>query len=256
MTINVATLPTQQIEDIEDDAQRLLEAYFNKLGTQVLIPIPVDEIIEHHLGFSLSFCDLGSLFGMPSTDVLGAMLIDSREVLINKRLDPDEHPEMEGRFHFTCGHEVGHWCEHRSYLIRAGFQICRSSQAKAWIERQIERQADHFSACLLMPREHVLAAWSNHFGSSKPFVFADVADHSDQDWTRRNKYRASWPREPQKHHERAFGTISKKFAPMFRVSPLAMRIRLENLGLLRIDHPPDPRHLTPFGRSEAYSCRR
>ena len=249
MTINVATLPTQQIED---DAQRLLEAHFHKLGKPVHIPIPVDDIIEHHLGFSLGFDDLGSRLGMPGTDILGAMFIDSREVLINQSLDPDEHPEMEGRFHFTCGHEVGHWCEHRSYLIRAGSQICRLSQAKA----RIERQADHFSACLLMPREHVLVAWSNHFGSSKPFVFADVADHSDPDWTRRNKYRASWPREPQKHHERAFETISKELASRFRVSKQAMRIRLENLGLLRIDHPPDPRHLTPFGRSEAYSCRR
>gem|GEM_PF-5789260 len=151
------------------------------------------------------------------------MFIDSREVLINQNLDPDEHPKMEGRFH-TCGHEVGHWCEHRSYIFRADSQatmfddnkrkprvICRSSQAKA----RIERQADHFSACLLMPREHVLAAWSNHFGSSKPFILADVADRLDRDWTRRNKYRASWPREPHTH---VFETVSKEFAPIVRAA--------------------------------------
>jgi len=218
-------------QQIEDDAQRLLDAYFHKLGQPIKSPIPVDGILETHLGFSLGFDDLCSRFGMLGADILGLMFVDSREVLIDQSLDPDEHPEMEDRFHFTCGHETGHWCEHRSYIKQTPWVSCRSSQAK----KPIERQADHFSACLLMPREHVLAAWSTHFGSSKPFVFADVADRADRDWTRRNnKYRASWPRDP---HADAFKTVSKEFAPMFRVSKQAMRIRLENLGLLRIDHP-------------------
>jgi len=142
MTIDVPYLPKQQIED---DAQRLLEAYCHERGQPVQIPIPVDEILEHHLGFSLSFEDLGSHLGVPGTDILGAMfvdplLVDQREVLIDQSLDPNERPEMEGRFHFTCGHEAGHWCEHRSYIFRAGSQaimfddnkrkprvICRSS---------------------------------------------------------------------------------------------------------------------------------
>jgi len=102
-----------------------------------------------------------------------------------------------------------------------------SSQAK----ERIEWQADYFSSCLLMPRQHVLDAWSARFSSLKPFVFADVVD---RDWTRRNKYRDPSPIEL---HAYAFETISKEFKPMFCVSTQAMRIRLKNLGLLRIDHP-------------------
>jgi hypothetical protein len=38
-------------------------------------------------------------------------------------------------------------------------------------------------------------------------------------------------------HACAFNKIAKQFKPLFRVSTQAMRIRLENLGLLRIDNP-------------------
>ena len=117
--------------------------------------------------------------------------------------------------------------------------ICRSSQKKA----PIEWQADYFSSCFLMPRQHVFDVWSARVGSLKPFVYADVAD---QGWTRRTKYRGPRPiREIMlrvvegtfEPHAYAFATIAKELKPMFRVSTQAMRIRLENLGLLRIDHP-------------------
>ena len=35
---------------------------------------------------------------------------------------PDEHPEMEGRFRFSVGHEIGHWDLHRPYLVHRGGQ--------------------------------------------------------------------------------------------------------------------------------------
>ena len=94
-----------------------------------------------------------------------------------------------------------------------------------------------------MPREHVLNAWSARFGSLKPFVYADVAD---KNWTQRPKYRGlrpiqeiAWKAIDQtfEPHAYAFESIAKELKPMFRVSTQAMRIRLENLGVLRIDRP-------------------
>ncbi len=38
-------------------------------------------------------------------------------------------------------------------------------------------------------------------------------------------------------HSYVFDQIAKKFAPTFRVSPIAMRIRLEKLGLLHREVP-------------------
>ena len=117
--------------------------------------------------------------------------------------------------------------------------ICRTSQKKA----RVEWQADYFSSCFLMPRQHVLDAWRARFGSLKPFVYADVAG---EDWTHRTRFRGLRPiqeimsrtvEEMLAPHACAFDKIASEFRPLFRVSTQAMRIRLENLGLLRIDHP-------------------
>ena len=119
--------------------------------------------------------------------------------------------------------------------------ICRSSQKKA----PIEWQADYFSSCLLMPRQCVLDAWSKRYGSLKPLVYADIAE---QNWAQRPKrsglrpvQEIMWKTFEQQFepHVYAFETVAREFAPKFRVSIQAMRIRLENLGLLRIDHPVD-----------------
>lgn len=247
MTINVKFLPGQQIER---DALGLLESYSHEQGIPIQVPIPVDEILETHLRLSLDFDDLQTVLGVP--DVLGALWADKREVVIDESLVPEEHPEMEGRFNFSVGHEIGHWRLHRQYLASAGGQvamfsddepkptvICRTSQKK----EPIEWQADYFSSCLLMPRQCVLDAWSDRFGSLKPIVYADIAE---QDWTKRPTRRGLKPvglvlqsaiEQTYEPHGYAFETIAKEFKSIFRVSTQAMRIRLENLGLLRIDHP-------------------
>ena len=247
MTINVKFLSEQQIER---DAQGLLEAYFHELGNPIRIPVPAEDILELHLGLSLDFDDLQAVLGVP--DVLGALWADNREVFIDQSLEPEEHPEMEGRYHFSVGHEIGHWRLHRHYLTNAGAQaamfaegdpqptvICRTSQAK----ERIEWQADYFSSCFLMPRQFVLDAWSGRFGSLKPIVYADIAE---QDWTRRPARGGMKPvgivlrnviEQLFDPHIYAFETVAREFAPLFRVSIQAMRIRLENLGLLRLDHP-------------------
>ena len=249
MTINVKYLSEQQIER---DALGLLVAYFHEQGQPIQIPIPADEILETHLGLSLDFDDLQAMLGVP--DVLGALWADKREVFIDQSLEPDDHPEKEGRYYFSVGHEIGHWRLHRQYLRNADGQlamftdrepepavICRASQAK----ERVEWQADFFSSCFLMPRQCVLDAWSNRFGGLKPIVYADVAE---QNWTQRPTRHGMKPagmilrnviEQPFEPHAYAFETVAREFAPKFRVSIQAMRIRLENLGLLRIDHPVD-----------------
>lgn len=229
MTINVKFLSEQQIER---DAHDLLEAYFHVLGKPIQIPVPAEDVLELHLGLSLDFDDLQAVLGIP--DVLGALWADRREVFIDQSLEPEEHPEMEGRYHFSVGHEIGHWRLHRQYLTNAAGQlamftdsqpeptvICRASQSK----ERIEWQADWFSSCFLMPRQCVLDVWSGRFGSLKPFVYVGMAE---QNWTRLT-VRGTKPI--------GIESVAREFALMFRVSIQAMGIRLQNLGLLRIDHP-------------------
>lgn len=247
MTINVKFLSEHEIER---DALGLLQSYFHDLGKPIQMPVPAEDILELHLGLSLDFDDLQALLGIP--DVLGALWAEKREVFIDQSLEPEEHPQMEGRYHFSVGHEIGHWRLHRQYLTNAGGQIamftdsqpeptviCRTSQAK----ERIEWQADCFSSCFLMPRQFVLDAWSSRFGGLKPIVYADIAE---QNRTRRpvrgrmkpigmvlrNMFEQTF--EP---HAYTFETVAREFAPLFRVSIQAMRIRLENLGLLRANRP-------------------
>lgn len=247
MTINVKYLSEQQIER---DALGLLEAYFHERGKPVQIPVPAEDILELHLGLSLDFDDLQALLGVP--DVLGALWADKREVFIDQSLEPTEHPDMEGRYHFSVGHEIGHWRLHRQYLTNAGSQvamftdsdpqptvICRISQEK----QRIEWQADYFSSCFLMPRQCVRDAWFDRFRSHKPLVYADIAGQS---WAHRPVRAGLKPigmilrnvlEQTFDPHIYVFEAVAREFAPMFRVSIQAMRIRLENLGFLLIDHP-------------------
>ena len=146
MTIQVKYLSEQQIER---DAQGLLEAYFHERGQPIQIPISADEILETHLDLTLDFDDLQTLLGVP--DVLGALWADKRVVFIDQSLEPDENPKMEGRYYFSIGHEIGHWRLHRQYLRNAEGQaamftdhepeptvICRTSQAKERVEWQAD----------------------------------------------------------------------------------------------------------------------
>ncbi len=69
---------------IERDANDLLGEYGLARGVSITAPIPVEHLLEFHLGLSLDFDDLHDRLGIPLTgdepDVLGALWVDSREV--------------------------------------------------------------------------------------------------------------------------------------------------------------------------------
>jgi hypothetical protein len=216
------------------DAEALLAAYERECGQALRPPIPVDEILETHLGLSLDFDDLLRVLG--AEDVLGALWVSNRAVFIDERLDPHEYPDEEGRYNFTVGHEIGHWEEHRHYFLEDEKQglllpnpnpdpsiVCRTSQSKT----RIEWQADTFAANLLMPKAMIFQAWKERFGRLEPF-WLDVP-------TRTRKLIVPEDIVTRK----TFNRVAEEFAPIFRVSIQAMRIRLEELGLLLKDRPSD-----------------
>ena len=131
---------------IELDANDLLGEYSLARGVPVAAPIPVEHLLEFHLGLSLDFDNLHERLGIPLTgdepDVLGALWVDSRAVFVDQSLDPEDRPWLEGRYRYTLGHEVGHWQLHRDQLGASAGQgslfsrepeptiVCRKSQAK------------------------------------------------------------------------------------------------------------------------------
>ena len=163
-----------------------------------------------------------------------------------RSLDPEENPAKEGRYRFALAHEGGrHWRLHRHLFAKNPAQgalfdglataavVCRSSQ---WRE-PAEWQADFYASCLLMPRKVVFAAWGKMFPDRKQRVL--------QPRTLINHPFVEVPRvecrigglDCPATDENALDRIARPLAELFLVSPIAMRIRLEKLGLLLREVP-------------------
>jgi Zn-dependent peptidase ImmA (M78 family) len=236
MALRVPYIPD---DVIERDAEALLGEFAHARGIEVRAPIPIEDIVEKHLKLRVEFDDLHERLGVPRSgfgldpDIFGAIWLESGQIVIDECLDPEERPEREGRYRFTLAHEGGgHWRLHRplvrptegqgSLLIDAARPtvVCRTSQAK----ERVEWQADFYASCLLMPRKMVFAAWDEAFPDRKQRVlqpempiehpFVEIGRDFEDD------------------EDRVLDSFVRPFAERFLVSPIAMRIRLEKLGLL------------------------
>lgn len=226
--MNVAFLTE---ETIEAESEAILAAYWRQQGPGLKPPIPVEDILEIHLGLSLNLDDLRSVLGVE--DVIGALWIDKHEVFIDQSLDPTHSPELKGRFNFTIAHEIGHWRLHRQYFIKDQSQttlwpdtadapsvVCRTSRSKD----RIEWQADRLAASLLMPRQMLLQAWRERFGHT------GAQGSGGAQLARLSRKIAGMSYNGLLTIE--LNNIALPFSLLFDVSKEAMRIRLETLGLL------------------------
>jgi Zn-dependent peptidase ImmA (M78 family) len=232
-------------ETIERDAEDLLAQFARARKVEVRAPIPIEDIVEKHLKLRVEFDDLHRLLGVPrgsgmESDIFGAIWLETGEIVIDQSLDPEERPAMEGRYRFTLGHEGGgHWRLHGPLIqanrsqeslfgdTRQPTVVCRSSQAK----ERVELQANLHSSCLLMPRKLVLQVWRDRFGDDNPRVLRRkdrmvVTCHVD------DEIAAAVRSFDQARDDEVLEHFSRPFAQQFMVSPVAMRVRLEKLGLL------------------------
>jgi Zn-dependent peptidase ImmA (M78 family) len=244
-------------EDMECDAEALLAEFARARNLVIEPPIPIEDIVEKHLKLGIEFDDTHNLFGIPrmepdlgqGPDILGAMFFDEKRIVIDENLDPEENPARESRYRFTLAHEGGgHWRLHRLLFAKDAAQaslfggktdlsmICRSSQAK----ERVEWQADFYASCLLMPRKLVFAAWDEAFPDRKQRVLAPNApvDHPFVEVSRMSRQIDDY--DFSESDDEALDRIAQPFAEKFLVSPIAMRIRLEKLGLLmrEVRHQP------------------
>jgi hypothetical protein len=238
-------------ETIERDAEDLLAQFAHARKVEVRAPIPIEDIVEKYLKLRVEFDDLHLLLGVPrgcgmEPDIFGAIWLETGEIVIDQRLDPEERPAMEGRYRFTLGHEGGgHWRLHGPLIqanrsqeslfgaTRQPTVVCRSSQAK----ERVEFQADLYSSCLLMPRKLVLQAWRDQFGNDNPRVLRRkdrIVAPCDID---EEEIAGAVRSFEQARDDEVLEHFSRPFAQQFLVSPVAMRVRLEKLGLLLREVP-------------------
>jgi hypothetical protein len=224
-------------EEIEAEASALLAGYARRAGAAITVPALLLDDLLQHLGLRFEMDDLRTKLGVP--DVLGAIWMEDKRVCIDETLDPDERPAMRGRFNFSLAHEIGHWCLHRAcYELRqriadlfsrpaAPSIICRTSQQKT----RIEIQADIFASYLLMPRAEMIKAWQRLIGPEhlKLGDFrAGWAYRSASASLGRGCIRA----DAREQQDEVIELLIQPLAEEFQVSPQAIRIRLDGLGMI------------------------
>ena len=162
-------LPDAAVEDIfgdliEEAADHLLDQYRDFAGSFSL-PVPVESIAEHFLGYDLEITDEG-LFADPS--FLGGISFEISTIFVNASIEGHE-----GRYTFTIAHEIGHHVLHRDLydeLVADRSQIlCREEKQKPLIERQ----ADRFAAALMMPR-YILSDEVQRFSQKMPRTLGEA----------------------------------------------------------------------------------
>ena len=238
-------------EAIERDSVSLIEEYEHARGVTIEPPIPIEDILEKHLKLRIEFDDLHARHNVPrpengQTDILGAIYGDG-SIFIDESLDPEENPVREGRYRFTLAHEGGgHWRLHQHLIKEDTAQaslfgddgapkfICRSSHAK----ERVEWQADFYASCLLMPRKMVFAVWDEFFPDRKQRVLQPKTpiEHSFVEIPKHGFQLSGRMLECETDDE-ALERFCKPLADRFLVSPIAMRIRLEKIGLLHRSVP-------------------
>jgi len=121
-----------------------LEICLNKLQLHsVPLPVPIEEWIEHPLGFDFGVEDLSDL----GEGVLGASYVEDRRIVVDQSVT-----RHDGRFRFTAAHELGHMLLHyqQHKVFTDSRELIRGRDA------QVERQADRFAAAILMPLQLVM----------------------------------------------------------------------------------------------------
>lgn len=135
--------PSSGLRIVERKARRCLAYCRHKLGLKKTpLPIPIEDWIERALDIRFGIEDLSHL----GPQVLGAAFIKDREILIS-----DKALQNEGRFRFTCAHELGHFVLHAK--VADAFQ--ETAEPGFASSQRIERNADRFAAAFLMPIPHL-----------------------------------------------------------------------------------------------------
>ena len=199
-------------EEIEELAEELTDT----LPSWDLLPVNLERIIR--------YCELTWQWGDLPAEQLGIIELSNDLVTINRSLRYDEH-----RKRFTLAHELGHHLLHKELLESnklTSFGETMSTLANttpvsgdelSWLEHH----ANHFAACILMPRKTVIEQYKKYYEFYLTAVYGDRL--APLYWDENNRY-------AMQNCLRVLGPLSRRFG----VSVEAMKWRLKSLEWLRI----------------------
>lgn len=135
----------------------------------------------------------------------------TKYIMVNKNID------NEGRKNFTIAHELGHYFLNHNLHNNALFCTADAISENEYLKDPIEREANYFATCLLMPAEKVKNAFLAQLGNSHKTTNKDFL-HVKNDYT--------------------FGIwkpICDSLTKRYGVSEVALRFRLQGLQLAKFD---------------------
>lgn len=219
------SLDPSTIDRLEDAAAERFHQYYARRRQQPELPFPLEKMVETDLGLELAFVDLGSLIG--DVQPLGMLCLPKRLLVIDNSLNPSIYPKLLGRYRFTIAHEAGHFCLHIHELDVAAGWLARDP-AREVIR---EREADYFAGALLMPAEFVHSLWRQTIGRHQ-LRLEDLMPRRTQILTKEINRRQFAPENREDANRMLLEGAVSGLAERFDVSPWAMRIRCEELGLI------------------------
>ena len=189
------------------------------------------QIAAEMLGFDFQYHDSLDLM-LPGVNSRTAGIFCRRRgvILVAQRFGP-----LVARF--TAAHEVAHALLHEAEVDPVLHRDLPISGLEHPAPNAIEREANYFAACLLMPRKYVADQFKGRFPSDGPLILNDAAVH----YLRTYSSDALLHAQPgslvrERILARATQWNNKHFPPLnelFKVSVETMAIRIEELGLVR-----------------------
>ena len=235
MSIDMNAVPVLSRKQVENLAEQVLQIAGKRLDVKFKPPIDIETLAEHYFGMQIIYRPLVAAYGIRSLH--GALLIWDMKIEVDESLS-------FGRTNFTIGHELGHWHLHRQLASSTNPDqfalldlnsynrsdqhvpiICRNND-NSWGERQ----ANWFSAALLMPTEAVLDAFKCNYRCHQVFP-QSVLEACNLN------YHSEGNSNSLENIEEYWNVLSivaqvKKSGGFSNVSDQAMRIRLQTLGLI------------------------
>src|SRR5688572_10437933 len=96
--------------EIEYLAEDIRYTYGQRFGEIKEPPVPIEEIVEFHLGLTLEPFE-------KDRDILGFLDIERKAIGINESIFPNDDADAKsGRYRFTLAHEAAHWIIHAPVL--------------------------------------------------------------------------------------------------------------------------------------------
>lgn len=130
------------------DISKITSTFLSKYNPKNVVPVPIDNIIEINLQIQIiSIPNLKSIF-----EIDGFINSDFNQITI----DDEVFVNCEERARFTLAHELGHKILHEKYYKHSKFNsiekyINFQHNIASSTHAILERQANDFAGCLLVP---------------------------------------------------------------------------------------------------------